>query len=179
MKLHRLITRVAIVVAAVAALAALVVASAARADASRTAPGAPRCASSGLVVWLDTQGSGTAGSFYYRLELTNLSGHACRLSGYPGVSAVDLLGRQLGRAASRNTTLVKPTTVRLANGRSAAAVLRVVDTGVFAAASCRPVTAAGLRVYPPNETRAKIVPFPFSVCTHGPTSLSVAAVQKA
>jgi len=56
----------------------------------------PRCATSGLVIWLDTQGSGAAGSIYYRVELTNLSGHTCTLVGYPRVAAVNLGGHQLG-----------------------------------------------------------------------------------
>ena len=55
----------------------------------------PRCATSGLVIWLDTQGSGAAGSTYYRIELTNLSGHTCTLVGYPRVAAVNLGGHQL------------------------------------------------------------------------------------
>jgi hypothetical protein len=35
----------------------------------------------------------------YYLEFTNLSGHACTLAGYPGVSAVGLSGGQLGSPA--------------------------------------------------------------------------------
>jgi hypothetical protein len=40
-----------------------------------------------------------AGSIYYHLEFTNLSGRACTLVGYPGVSAINLSGHQLGSAA--------------------------------------------------------------------------------
>jgi hypothetical protein len=176
MKLAR---RIAIVTAVAATLAAAVgafVSPAAR-QAGRTLPG---CASSGLVVWLDTQGNGAAGSIYYKLELTNLSGRACTLAGYPGVSAVDLRGRQLGRAAARNATLVKPAVVRLANGATATATLRITDTGVFSPSACRSVTAAGLRVYPPNQTRARVVPFPFNACSRsGPVYLRIAPVEKA
>jgi hypothetical protein len=40
--------------------------------------------------------------------------------------------------------------------------------------------AAGLRVYPPDQTKAKIVPFPFLACLRsGPTYLSIAPVQHA
>ena len=70
---------------AAVACAALLTAVAAPAPAG--AARAPRCATSGLVVWLDTQGDGAAGSIYYKLELTNLSRHTCTLLGYPGVSA--------------------------------------------------------------------------------------------
>ncbi|MDA8038898.1 MAG: hypothetical protein M0Z69_07000, partial [Actinomycetota bacterium] len=39
---------------------------------SRGAASAPKCATSGVVIWIDTQGNGAAGSIYYNLELTNL-----------------------------------------------------------------------------------------------------------
>ncbi len=42
----------------------------------------PACATSGLDVWLDTQGQGAAGTIFYKLNFTNLSGsslHAVRL----------------------------------------------------------------------------------------------------
>ncbi len=39
---------------------------------------------------------------------------------------------------------------------------------------CRQVAAAGLRVYPPNETVSKVVPFPFAACSRsGPVYLYV------
>jgi hypothetical protein len=135
------------------------------------------CRTSGLVVWLDTQGNGAAGSSYYQLKLTNLSGHACTVFGYPGVSAVDLRGHQLGRAASRNPAH-QPHRVTLANGATATATVQIVEAGNYPPATCRQVTAAGLRVYPPNQRAAKIVPFPFAACSRvGPAYLSVQAVQ--
>jgi hypothetical protein len=40
------------------------------------------------------------------------------------------------------------------------------------------VTAAGLRVYPPNQTRARLVPFPFGACSRaGPIYLHVTAAK--
>lgn len=158
---------------AAAALAALTATASTRAAAS-TVP----CATSGLVVWLDTQGNGAAGSVYYKLELTNLSGHACTLFGYPGVSAVDLRGRQLGRAASRNATR-RAQRITLASGASGSATLQIVEAGNYPPATCRPVTAAGLRVYPPNQTAARIVPFPFRACSRsGPVYLTVQPVVR-
>jgi Protein of unknown function (DUF4232) len=139
----------------------------------------PRCATSGLVVWLDTQGNGAAGSVYYHLKFTNLSGRACTLYGYPGVSAVDLAGRQLGSAASRNAAH-RPNLVTLPSGATATAVLRIAEADNFPASRCRPVTAAGLRVYPPNQTAAKPIPFPFRACSHpGPVYMAVETTQKA
>jgi hypothetical protein len=138
------------------------------------------CATSGLVVWLNNQSGGAAaGSTYYKLELTNLSGHACTLRGYPGVSAIDLRGRRLGSAAGRNPTHPSRT-ITLAQGASASTVLQIADAFNYPAATCRRTTAAGLRVYPPNQTQAKTVPFPFLACSRvGPTYLHVTPVQRA
>ena len=151
------------------------------ADGSLAAPSpAPRCATSGLVIWLDTRSGGAAaGSVYYALELTNLSGHACTLRGYPGVSAVDLSGRQLGSASSRDPAQA-PRSVRLAHGASAVATLRIADALNYRAQRCRRQTAAGLRVYPPGQTASRVVPFPFLACSRaGPRFLSVRVVRKA
>jgi hypothetical protein len=121
-------------------------------------------------------GGGAAGSTYYKLRFTNLSAHRCSLTGYPGVSAVDLVGRQVGAAAGRNPQTV-PRRVTVGPGRTASAVLQITDTGVYTRTRCRPVTAAGLRVYPPNQRQSKVVPFPFSACSRGgPTFLRVEAV---
>jgi hypothetical protein len=178
--------RLVVAMISLAAVAALVAAaqSAARKAAALSAArkaavaSAPRCPTSGLVVWLDTQGNGTAGSVIYKLRFTNLSGHTCALFGYPGVSAVDLAGQQLGRSASRDHARAARL-VTLKNGRTATALLRVVDAGNFPASSCAPVTAAGLRVFPPNSPASKLVPFPFRACAGStPTYLFVRAVQR-
>ena len=138
---------------------------------------APPCSTSGLVVWLDTTGNGAAGSIYYDLELTNLSAQSCTLRGYPGVSAVSLSGAQLGAAASRNPqhALV---TITLATGQTAIAVLQIVEAGNYGPTTCGYVTAAGLRVYPPNQTASKVVPFPFMACRHSVRILAVESVQR-
>ena len=134
------------------------------------------CKTSGLVVWLNTQGNAAAGSVYYTLEFTNQSGRTCTLGGYPGVSAVDLHGRRLGSAGSRNPSSVH--VVSLANGATAGAVLRITFAGNYPPSTCHRVAAAGLRVYPPNQTASKVVPVPFQACSHtGPVVLSVKAVS--
>jgi hypothetical protein len=147
--------------------------SAVPASAARTAT--PACTTPGLVVWLDTSGGVTAGTTYYKLEFTNLSGRRCTLYGYPGVSGVSLTGAQIGPAANRNGAT--PSTVTLANGATATAMLGIVDIGVYRKSKCGPVTAAGLRVYPPNQARSKAVPFPFPACAKNTMYLSIAPVQ--
>ena len=143
---------------AMAAIAATL--GAANAPAANRA--APACTTPGLVIWLNTQGDGAAGSIYYHLEFTNLSGRACSLNGYPGVSGVDLAGRTLGSPAGRNPSLVR--TITLADGGTANAILRIVAVGNFPPARCGPTSAAGLRVYPPNQRTSKLVPYPLRAC---------------
>jgi len=111
------------------------------------------------------------------LKLTNLSGHSCALTGYAGVSAINLRGHQLGKAASR-TGSPPPKLVKLADGATATEVLRIVDVSLLTRSACRPVTAAGLRVYPPNQTVTKAIPFPLRACSRGgPVYLSVQAIR--
>ncbi|MGD0454111.1 MAG: DUF4232 domain-containing protein [Solirubrobacteraceae bacterium] len=144
--------------------------------ASTGAASAPRCATSGLVMWLNAEGSGTAGSFYFKIELANLSGRTCTLAGYPGVSAVNLRGRQIGAPAAREVT-GKPGVVTLAPEAQTTAIVRVVDVGALPA-SCHPAPAAGFRVYPPGQSTSKVVPFPFRTCSNvHQGTMSVRAVK--
>jgi uncharacterized protein DUF4232 len=152
-------------VAAVAVAAALIPAAALAATAAGGAAGqavTPQCTTAGLVVWMDTNGNGAAGSIFYTLKFTNLSGHACTLFGHPGVIAVNLNGARLGHAARWDPPA--PGQVRLANGGTATAVLQYSDV-VTANNHCQ-AAAAGLRVRPPGQTASKVIPFPFTACTN-------------
>ena len=135
----------------------------------------PRCSTRGLEVWLGVgPGGAQAGSTSYPMEVTNTSGQRCHLYGYPGVSA-ELAGHQVGSAARRDPA-VAPQTVTLAAGATAHTVLRIID--VSALPGCKPVTAAGLKVYPPGAFSAVEIPFRFRACSvAGPVFLSVQAVQ--
>jgi hypothetical protein len=168
--------RAAACAAAIIVLGVCSAGSLAAAPRARTAS-APACSAAGLVVWLNTTGDGTAGSIYYTLEFTNLSRRACTLTGYPGVSAINLAGHRIGAPASRDTAY-GARAVTLGAGASATATLRIVDSANFPTSACGPVRAAGLRVYPPNQTASKIVPFPFRACAHSADGvLSVRAVR--
>ncbi len=137
----------------------------------------PTCTTSGLVIWMNTEGNGTAGSIYYNLEFTNLSGHTCTMFGYPGVSAVNLAGAQLGSAA-HYSSVAKQAVVTIAEGATTSAVVQIVDVGVYPG-TCVPAHAAGLRVYPPDQTTAKFVPFPFLACSRsGPIVVNARPVEK-
>ena len=166
--------------AAVACATALIPVAALATTASPAAPAVavrtPGCPTAGLVIWMNNE-QGAAGTFYSDLNFTNLSGHACSLRGHPGVSAIDLGGDgQLGMPAAWPAATLR--TVTLANGATATAVLAITDVGVFSTGACHPVTAAGLRVYPPNQFTAKLVPYPLRACTTGQVFMRVGAVHK-
>jgi hypothetical protein len=140
-------------------------------------PATARCTIGGLVVWMDTEGNGAAGSVFYTLKFTNLSSHRCTLFGYPGVSAVDLHGHRLGSPAAR--LHAHPRRVTLRKGATAVATLQIVEALNFPKSRCHPVTAAGLRVFPPNTRASRIVPFPFDACSrHGLIYMNVKPVHK-
>jgi Protein of unknown function (DUF4232) len=163
----------------VASVCALGLATFALLSAGTAAASTPACGSFGLVVWVtNSPGGAAAGTDYFDLEFTNLSGHTCTVTGYPGVSAVNLAGQQVGSPAGRNAQhSAHPIT--LANGGSASVVLGIVDAGNFPPSRCHSVIAAGLRVYPPGQTASRVVPFPFEACSRtGTTYLTIEAAQK-
>lgn len=145
---------------------------------SALAAATPACQTPGLVIWLDTQANGAAGSVFRKLRFTNLSGHSCTLNGFPFIHAVNLSGHVVGRRAA--FTSATPHKVTLKEDKTVKAELQFVDIGNFPASKCKPTTAAGLEVFPPNQTRPKVIPFPFGACSNkkGPTFLRVAPVTK-
>jgi Protein of unknown function (DUF4232) len=155
--------------AAAAASAGALVAASSPAGAA----GAPGCQTGGLVIWLDTTGNGSLGHIDYNLRFTNQSGRRCTLRGFPGVSAVGLSGRQLGKPASRDHSR-RVKTITIPNGKTAYTDLRIVDNGALP--NCSMVAAAGLRVFPPNGHSSKTVPFPFGACRNT-SVLTVQAVR--
>ncbi|HET9105128.1 MAG TPA: DUF4232 domain-containing protein [Solirubrobacteraceae bacterium] len=157
----RLCRRAGVLAATATALAAAVLPASSGA-ARRHAAAA--CPTSSLVAWLDTAGNGAAGTIHYPLHFTNLSGRACTVRGYPGVSPADPAGRSIGPGATRSGMPVR--TVTLRNHATATADLGIVEAGNFPPSACRSTTAAGLKVYGPGATAARFVPFPFLACTH-------------
>jgi Protein of unknown function (DUF4232) len=173
----KLVSRRLLPGALVAALAGVALTSSAPAGAQTAHATPPRCKTAGLQAWLGVGGGGAqAGSVSYPLELTNISGHTCTLFGFPGLSAISG-GTQAGSAAARNHS-TPSRTVTLRPGATVHADLSIADVSVFAPAKCRPVTADGLRVYPPGAFRATTIPFRFRACSaKGPLFLHVTPVQ--
>ncbi|MHB1596410.1 MAG: DUF4232 domain-containing protein [Streptosporangiaceae bacterium] len=149
-----------------------------------TTPPVPTCQTS----WL--RGSvgapnGAAGTFYYPVELSNVSAAACTLYGYPGVSVVTgPTGSQVGPAATRIPTF-GPRLITVAPGQSAHASLQLPDPGDFGPGVCKPATVHWLRVYPPGQGAPLYIAVPASsdpmqICTgtnlHGVIPLGIFAV---
>jgi Protein of unknown function (DUF4232) len=160
------------IAAAAAALPTVALASSAAPSRAAQMTAVHRCYQSELRVWLGVPGGGAAGTTYYELELSNISGQACTLYGYPGVSALTG-GQQDGSAANRSASHPK-TLVLLGPGATSHVILAITDAGNFS--SCNVVTANQLRVYPPGDYSALSFPFSFPACSNaGPVYLHVSA----
>jgi len=159
------------------ASAAIVILSADLAAASQAATTAasavPNCPTSHLRVWLGIPGSSASGMTAYELELSNISTSTCTLFGFPGVSAIGMSGHQLGSPAVRDHS--DPTRmVTLQPAATAHVFLRIFDVTRFPPATCRPANAVALKVFPPNDRIAAVVPFSFKACrVKGPKFLFV------
>lgn len=121
---------------------------------SATATGA--CDFSALRAALVRSGA-AAGSTYATIALRNTGTGPCRLLGYPGVSAVDSAGHQLGAPADRRPGAT-PTAQVVAPGASTSFVLQASNVANLDPASCRPVDAAGYRIYPPGSRTSVVLP---------------------
>jgi len=140
-----------------------------------TGPTTTACATSALKISLGPA-NGTAGTTFYPLKFVNTSKTSCTLTGYPGVSAVTSSGKQIGNSASRSGGKFR--TVTLAPGKQQSSSIGIVDTGNFSPSACAPVTAAGLKIFPPNQSKSVTIKKKFSTCSStSTTSLSVKPIK--
>lgn len=180
---------VAVAAAAVAGLAISTAAYAATSSgtASTASAAIPKCTPAlgqygNVSVWVaDGQGNGAAGTIYYPLEFTNVSGHTCSMYGFPGVSAISRGGRQLGSPANWESggSFGTPRTVIVRPGATVHAILAYHDAVVGSVSGCDPVnTTVQLRVYPPDQRGATFAFFDLEACSHaGPIYLSVGPIK--
>jgi hypothetical protein len=131
----------------------------------------PPAATADLRVWLGIgAGEAAAGSTYYPLEFTNISGHTVTIRGFPGVSATNSSG-QLGSPAGWEHT-APPATVTLANGATAHTTLQIADVANFG--GVKSATATALKIYPPNQRAATLITYTFrALAVKGPVYMEV------
>lgn len=134
----------------------------------------PSCATSDLKVTIGST-EGAAGSVYLTLDFKNVSGSACTLYGYPGVSLAAGTS-QVSPGAARSTASSKKL-VTLAPGSIANAVLQVGEAGNYPASTCAPKPATDLKIYPPNQTVATYVSYSTTACTKSVHQLTIGTIQ--
>lgn len=135
----------------------------------------PRCSPDQLYVWVSPDSAnGTAGTTYYTLEFTNISGSECHLYSWPGVSATNADGGQIGVPAIRNAD-APAQYINIPAGGTAHSYLGYVDVQVYS--GCPRATATFLKVYPPDDTGSRSAFFPLPVCTNGTYDLTIGRVQ--
>jgi hypothetical protein len=145
---------------AAAVLAATAGLASTAASAAPAAPAIPSCHSGNMRVWTGFPGDGFAGGVTWQLQISNIGRHACTLFGYPGVSALNGAGNQVGLPASHSG---RRFLVTLPPGGTSHVVLTIHDPG----AACPGHEAHGtqLRVFAPNQFNAETTPLSVGVCT--------------
>ena len=123
------------------------------------AAAAPECGTATLRASIGGSDAG-AGNIYTTLVLRNIGHATCLVRGYPGVSLLDRQGHQIGRAAAR--TVAPARTIVLRPGGAASTVIHTLNPGVGTNACLGPSVA--LRVYPPDQRKALLVPALLSEC---------------
>jgi hypothetical protein len=124
-----------------------------------TAPATPASSGTSQCTTADLQlalggGNGAAGTVYYPLDFTNISGSACTMYGYPGVAFVSSPGgSQVGAAAGRGSSTAA-VLVTLAPGATAHATLGVSDVLIGDNCLGNQVQTSWLQVYPPDQYSA-------------------------
>ncbi|WP_426999075.1 DUF4232 domain-containing protein [Pseudarthrobacter sp. N5] len=127
------------------------------------------CKAATLTATTDATGGGAAGSVYMKLILTNSGTSACLLKGFAGVSlTADANGAPIGAAATREES-VPVTDVLLAPGQAGTAVLKYTQAGNYP--DCSQVSAAGYRIYPPEDTASLFLAQPTTACSNASFAL--------
>jgi hypothetical protein len=191
MAMRRSVKRGLLALATAASIGALIMATTVADAAAPAALGvaahraAPACKTSGLDIWAAlNRGSAYAGGYYDTIYLTNMSGHACTVFGHAGVSAVGLSGKEVGSPAG--WVGPAPKLVTLAQDATAAILVQVGDPANYGSTCIQPGSghpgrvplAAGLRVYPPDQSTSRVASLPVLACYHhGPVWMHVGPLR--
>jgi uncharacterized protein DUF4232 len=156
--------------AALVPAVALAAPSAPLASASAAAHAARSCTSVHTRVWYGLPGDAATGHSFIQLELSNIGHSTCTFFGYPGVSALNSQGHQVGHPATHSGHRIG---VTLSPGATTHVVLVITDASLV----CRhPVKATELRVFPPGQFHSQNVPLSTQQCI-GKSVLSVDSVH--
>jgi len=156
---------------AVAAVLLPTAALAASGSATQASHPAATCAAANTRVWYGlAEGGAAAGHTFVEFQLSNIGRSTCAFFGYPGVSALNAGGTEVGKPARHAGTKI---TVTLAPGATAHFVLSITNASLICA---HPVHATQIRVFPPGQFHAQIVPLATQQCV-GRAVMSVDAVH--
>ncbi|CAH0252504.1 hypothetical protein SRABI26_03182 [Arthrobacter sp. Bi26] len=145
--------------------------SAAAATSQAAQAGPALCKAGSLTATTDSSGGGAAGSVYMQLIVTNSGTEPCLLKGYAGVSlTAGADGEPIGAAATRDDS-TPVTDVLLAPGKAGAATLRYTQAANYP--DCTRTPAAGLRVYPPDDTDSLFLAQPLDACANTEINLLI------
>jgi hypothetical protein len=131
---------------------------------------APACHSAQTRVWYGLPADNATGHSYFQVQFSNIGRSTCTFFGFPGVSALNSHGNQVGLPATHYGHRIS---VTLQPGATAHVVLVVVDASLVCAS---PVQATQLRVFPPGQFAAQSVPLATQACP-GKSVLSVDSVH--
>lgn len=129
-----------------------------------------RCTAAHTRVWYGEPADDATGHAYFQLQLSNIGHTTCSFFGFPGVSALNEHGHQVGHPATHYGHRIA---VTLKPGQTAHMVLVVIDASLVCA---HPVQATDLRVFPPGQFHSQSVPLATQACA-GKSVLQVDSVH--
>jgi hypothetical protein len=128
-------------------------------------PGGGRCAAAQPRVSL-VPSDNPAGHISLHLVFTNISARTCTMFGYPGVAFVTgPSGAQINDPAQRSSGQASSLVPLAPNGTAHANLLLVNVDNYNGSPSCQPTQAAGVRVYPTDDTTAIFASSPQRICS--------------
>jgi hypothetical protein len=144
--------------------------------------GLPRCREGELEAWIGPDHSGGAGlgTDYSRIDVINLTSHACEIAGRVRLVSVDLHGRPVGAPARYGDGTAGLPKIRVARiGPHRSGVLRYATSGYwnYGPHGCAREYAAGYDLTLPGSAHAQYVPWPNQRCLRVAHQLSAASVE--
>jgi hypothetical protein len=157
---RRLAAGAGLTAAAILLPAAALASSAASGSTAQARQPAAVCAAANTQVWYGLPADHSAGHAHFAFQVSNIGHSTCTFFGYPGVSALNSHGIEVGKPASHSGAKV---TVTLAPGATAHFILTVTNAFLVCA---HPVKATSIRVFPPGQFHAQIMPLATLQCVH-------------